>query len=326
MQRAQKTLRRALAALPGLVAALPERVAYALATPAYWLLYHVFRYRRRTVRENLAQAFPDAGAGERKRIETAFYRHLCNLCVEILRSTRMTRTELAERARLVNLEVMAEATENFEKQAIILLIHQGNWEWMLHGAMAQMPVPVDPVYKALHSPFWDDYMLRARSRFGAVPMRIDRVGREVLRGRKRKRAIAMLADQAGPQHGGYWTEFLGRPASFHRGPGKLALALDLPVLFAQCRRLRRGYYDIEFHPVSLPHQPRDAEQILKTYVRLTQAMIVKQPETYLWSNRRWKRTPPEEYTAVSERQAGRSGDADPADSAEATRASSSRPG
>ena len=304
MQRAPKILRRALAPLPGLVAALPERAAYALATPAYWLLYHVFRYRRRTVRENLQQAFPAAGAAERKRIETAFYRHLCNLCVEILRSTRMTQAEFGARARLINPQLLAEATANFARQAIILTIHQGNWEWMLHGIMAQVPVPLDPVYKALHNPFWDDYIRRARARFGALPINMKSVGREVIRARHRKRAIAMLADQE-PRHGGYWTEFLGRRASFHRGPDKLARALDLPVLFAQCRRLRRGYYEIEFHPVSLPHQPRDDEQILKTYVRLTEAMILAQPETYLWSNRRWKNAPPRKCPGEHSAGAGR---------------------
>lgn len=297
VQRAPKILRRALAALPGLVAALPERAAYALATPAYWLVYHVFRYRRRTVRENLQQAFPAASAAERKRIETAFYRHLCNLCVEILRSTRMTQADFGARARLINPQLLAEVTANFDRQAIILTIHQGNWEWMLHGVMAHMPVPLDPVYKALHNLFWDDYIRRARARFGALPINIKSVGREVIRARRRKRAIAMLADQTGPRHGGYWTEFLGRPASFYRGVDKLARALDLPVLFAQCRRLSRGYYEIELHPVSLPHQPRDGEQILETYVRLTEATILAQPETYLWSNRRWKNTPPQEYSA-----------------------------
>ncbi len=283
----------------GLMAALPERIAYGLAAVAYLLLFRVFRYRRSTVQENLRFAFPEKSQLERGHIEAAFYRHLCNLFVEILRSTRMTQEQLAERMRFKNLEVLVDATHNYEQQAIILLIHQSNWEWMLHGSMAQLPVSVDPVYKALHSAFWDDYMLQARSRFGAVPMTIESVGREVIRGRKRKRVIAMLADQAGPKHGGFWTEFLGRPASFYRGADKLAQALKIPVIFAQCRRVSRGHYEIELHEVSRPPHPTDGEEILEAYVRLTEQVIAEQPETYLWTNRRWKKAPPEDYRPAS---------------------------
>ena len=177
----------------------------------------------------------------------------------------------------------------------MLLIHQGNWEWMLHAARTHLPLPADPVYKPLHSRFWDEFMLRSRSRFGATPMTIDNIAREVIRGRRRKRMIVMLADQAGPRDGGYWTEFLNRPASFYRGADKLAQTLKIPVLFAQCRRVATGRYEVEFHPVSLPPHDDDGDRILERYVALAERFIAEQPESYLWSNRRWKKAPPEDY-------------------------------
>ena len=107
----------------------------------------------------------------------------------------------------------------------------------------------------------------------------------------------MLADQAGPRDGGYWTEFLNRPASFYRGADKLAQALKIPVLFAQCHRGARGHYEIEFHEISLPPHDADSELILERYVRQAEACIGESPETYLWTNRRWKKQPPDDYTA-----------------------------
>ena len=286
-----------MAFLLGLVARLPAGVGYLLSRIASLVLYHVVRYRRDVVRENLAHAFPTRDHNELQQIEKRFYGHFCDLFVEILRSTRMSQAEFAARVRFVNLERLREATDDFASQAIVLLVHQGNWEWMLHGAMAQMPVSVDPVYKPLHSPFWDDYMLRARSRFGATPMAIARVGREVIRGRTRRRLIVMLADQSGPRFGGYWTEFLHRPASFYRGADKLARALKVPVLFAQCQRRERGYYDITFHDISAPPHAPDEEAILERYVRIAEQCIGEQPYTYLWTNRRWKKAPPPEGDA-----------------------------
>lgn len=277
------------------LASVPLPVAYALAGLLYVMLYHVIRYRRSTVDDNLRWAFPDKSDGERRTIAQKSYRHLCHLFVEILLSSRMTQEAMSERFHFTNLELLADATENFEKQAMVLLIHQGNWEWMLHAAMDQMNTSVDPVYKPLHSLFWDQFMLDARSRFGANPMAIDRVGREVIRGRKRKRLIVMLADQAGPKASGYWRSFLNRPASFYRGADKLAQTLNIPVVFAKCRCVAKGRYEVEFQEISAPPHDADPEVILERYVLAAEAAIAEQPETYLWTNRRWKKTPPASF-------------------------------
>ncbi|MEM1186988.1 MAG: lysophospholipid acyltransferase family protein [Pseudomonadota bacterium] len=291
-------------ALLRLLAAVPAGAGYVLAGFAYVLVYHLFRYRRATVRENLATAFPERSVGELARIERASYRHLCNLFVEVLRSTRMPQQDFSERVSFRNPELLFAATENLASQAIILLIHQGNWEWTLHSAMQHLGVAVDPVYKPLHSKFWDDLILKARSRFGAKPMTIATVGREVVRGRKRRRLIVLLADQAGPRHGGFWTNFLNRPASFFRGPDKLARSLKLPLFFAQCRRLSQGYYEIEFHELSLPPHEAQGDALLQAYVNMAERCIAEEPETYLWTNRRWKKKPPDGWSVVEPAAAG----------------------
>lgn len=278
--------------LLALLAALPTPVLHALARPLYFLLYRILRYRRGTVRENLRFAFPQRGADEILAIEKGFYGQLSRLVLEVVRSTRMSEDEFLQRVHITNPELVREVTENWEKQAIALLIHQGNWEWMLHGAMAGLPISIDPVYKKLHSEFWDDFMLTARSRFGAEPMTLSDVGRAVIRGRRKPRLIAMLADQSGPKHGGYWTDFLNRPASFYRGAGKLALTLQLPLLFAQCRTLEAGRYEITFHELSRPPHDASEDELLERYVRSAEQLIEEQPEMYLWSNRRWKKKPP----------------------------------
>lgn len=281
--------------LLGFLSALPLPLAYLVARLIYVLLFYGFRYRRSTVQKNLRHAFPDKSDHERKEIERASYQHLCNLAIEILASTRLSQAAMTERVRFPNLTLLAKATDNFEKQAIVLLIHQGNWEWTLHAAMSAMGIPIDPVYKTLHNPFWNQYMLDARSRFGATPMPIDRVGKEVIKGRKRKRLIAMLADQAGPKSAGYWRYFLNRPASFYRGADKLAQTLNLPVLFAKCQRTETGHYEVVFEEVSLPPHDPDPELILERYVVAAETAIAEQPETYLWTNRRWKKTPPTSF-------------------------------
>ena len=67
--------------LKGLVYALsllPFCLLYALADVVFVLLYHIFRYRRKVVRNNLVTSFPDMSGKEVKRVERRFYRWLCD--------------------------------------------------------------------------------------------------------------------------------------------------------------------------------------------------------------------------------------------------------
>jgi KDO2-lipid IV(A) lauroyltransferase len=269
-----------------------DLIAAALACVAYVLVYHLVRYRRQVVADNLSHAMPDLNDAELRRLQKASYRHLGRMGAEILLSPLLSREDFSRRVTFRNLDLL-ESAARASNQVIVLLLHQGNWEWILSSASASLSVPVDPVYKTLHSPFWNRYMLRIRSRFGASPIALADAGRNVVRARNRQRIIGLVADQSGPRVSGYWTDFLNRPASFYRGAEKLARSMDIPVYFAQCRVCRPGYYEVEFLTVSTPpHAARD-DEITRTFVAYAERSIRLQPRSYLWTNRRWKRKPPE---------------------------------
>ena len=66
------------------------------------------------------------------------------------------------------------------------------------------------------------------------------------------------------------------------------------VLFAQCHRRRTGYYEIEFKELASPPYDKESHAITDRYVALTEEAIRNEPESWLWSNRRWKRNRAEE--------------------------------
>ena len=62
------------------------------------------------------------------------------------------------------------------------------------------------------------------------------------------------------------------------------------VFFLDVRRLRRGYYEAEFRLIThTPEQYADFE-ITDIYHRMLEETIRRQPELWLWSHNRWKRT------------------------------------
>jgi KDO2-lipid IV(A) lauroyltransferase len=276
-----------------LLGRLPLPLLYGIASVMALALYHVARYRRRVVADNLAAAFPERSRAELKALEQRFYRHICDLGVEILASRTLPRAEFSRRVELANPEVLTPYAEQHQS-VLFLTCHQGNWEWLLHAVSDFMACPIDVVYKTLHNGAFDEFMIECRARSG-IPIAFKDAGREMLRRRREFRGFAMLADQAPfKRDKRYWHDFFGRPGSFYLGPQKIAEATQYPVIYVAMTKLRRGYYRAHFEVLAQPPSPKGGFAILDRYIAALEQSIRRQPETWLWSNRKWKHVPPAE--------------------------------
>ena len=269
---------------------LPFPVLYAAAWVAYLLLYYVAAYRKEVVRNNLSMAFPDKSEREITVLGKKFYKQLTQTAFEIVKARRMSKDDFRERVKLVNPELVAQYSNQFKDSVIISGIHQGNWEWMLNGAVSTLNLPMDPVFKPLHDKTTDKLIFDIRSQFGSRPLSMAESGRDILRRRKEFRLFVMLADQSPTRHErGLWTTFMNGEAAFYLGTESIAKMTKFPVLFAQCRRLKRGYYEIEFIEIAKPPYDKTSHEITERFVALAEMAIRSQPESWLWTNRRWKR-------------------------------------
>lgn len=285
---------RAALAAYRLLGLLPLPLLYVLARVAGFLLHRVVHYRRPVVDENLAAAFPGRSPEERRALAKTFYRGLAEVALETLWAVRASVGELRRRVALRNPQLLREYSRNLSHPVILLAIHQGNWEWMLHGVALATGVPVDPVYQPLHDRAADTLLYHMRSRFGARPIPVAGAPRQILRQRGEPRLVGLVADQA-PGRGErcHWTRFLGRETPFYTGAEVIARSADLPVLFARCRRLRRGYYEVELQEVARQPGATAGHEIIERYAQLAERAIREEPASWLWSHRRWKRARPE---------------------------------
>lgn len=271
---------------------LPLWALYVLSAVIFPLVYYVFRYRRAVVGDNLRHAFPELDGKQRKQIEVKFYRQLLDVAAEIIRAQRMSLEEFRNRVQVENPELLRHLRQDGHGSILVLTLHQGNWEWMLHATNAALGEPMDPVYKPLHNHSANTLMHTVRSRFGARPLALKSAARDILRMHDENRLLTMVADQSPTRREkGLWTEFLHRPAAFHTGAESLARRAGFPVVFARCKRLRRGYYALQFSPITTtPREEADGAITLR-YAALAEQAIREEPESWLWSNRRWKRSP-----------------------------------
>ena len=289
-----------------MISLMPFFLLYRLSRLLYIVVYYLIGYRKEVVRDNIRQAFPDKDEQQVLALAKAFYRSLADFFLEVIKAHGMSREEFSRRCRIVGGEQLKQCNTG---PVIVLCIHQGNWEWLLHGVSLQLDIAVDPVFKPLHHKGWDWFMQQVRSRFNSHPIPIRRAGRDLLKRSKDFRIFVMLADQK-PIDGEscHWVPYLNREAPFFVGAEKLAWLTQYPVYFAQCRRLCQGFYEVEFKPLATPPYERTRSNthypITEAYVKAAEEAIREQPETFLWSHHRWKRKrPPEVGQLLSDMEA-----------------------
>lgn len=285
-----------------LLARLPSPISYGIAYITYLLLYYVVRYRSEVVEDNIKHAIPELSPAERKQLKKQFFRFFCDNLFEVLRSMRMSSSEIQQRVEFVNGEILEPQLQQ-QQSFLLVCIHQSNWEWLLHALSVKLPMPIDVVYKPLHNASFDQLMKSSRESHGADLISNKTAGKEILRKRREFRAFVMAADQSpGGKEVKYWQTYLNRPAAFYLGPQKIADMMNYPVFYMKMHRVKRGYYRVEFERLDDEHSSaadttsgnnNEEYPILNAYVKAAEQAILEQPETFLWTNRRWRRTPVE---------------------------------
>ena len=241
------------------------------------------------MRDNLSNAFPDLTIREITSIEKRFYLHLCRVALEIIKAIRLPESEFTERVKIKNPALIKEVSDDYTKSIIVLAIHQGNWEWMLQGTSLALKIPIDPVYKPLTNESADKLAYKVRARFGSRPIKAEDATKDIIGRRKEFRLFAMVADQSPPTRARcIRLPFFNREVPFYLGGEVIAKMTNFCVVFAQCHRRDKGYYEIEFIEIARPPYIKASNFITEEYIRLTEAAIRSDPSTWLWSNRRWK--------------------------------------
>jgi KDO2-lipid IV(A) lauroyltransferase len=272
-----------------LLARLPLSALYGLASFAGWLTFRLYPYREGVIRENLSKAFANFTEGELREVMRRYYLGFAQMLMEIIKSVRMPAEELRRRVHIVNLE--APRALLAQGQSVLLVAaHQCNWEWMLLALSIELGHPVDAAYKPLVNRWAEREMKKLRMRFGSRLVPAKDLLPDILKRRDVVRAVAMVADQepTTSEHK-YWTRFLGRDTAFYMGPEEIARVTRFPVFFIAMRRVARGYYEMEFQPLTeRGGEVGPSGALTERYARLVERQIHAAPPDWPWSHKRWK--------------------------------------
>lgn len=273
---------------------LPLAVSYRLSDVMFFTLYYLLRYRRKVVFTNLYNSFPDKSPREIETIGRKFYRHFCDLVLESIRIFSISREELSRRCRIVNSELL----EQFYKEGKSIIIasgHYNNWELAALAFDLQASHQSVGIYKPLANPYFDEKLQQSRAKFGLELVPKDETKAFFQENGHRLTAPMLATDQSPSKSTNvYWTQFLNQDTAVLFGTEKYAKEFGYPVVYGHIRKIRRGYYEMEFelieaNPTEAPHGA-----ITEKHTRALERDIQQAPQYWLWTHKRWKRKRPVE--------------------------------
>ena len=222
------------------ISILPYPILYFFSKNLIFpVIYYIVGYRRKVVRQNLKNAFPDKTDSDLQLIEKEFYRYLSDLFVETLKSFTISEKEILNRIELKNTEILIPYFEK-NRNVVITLGHIGNYEMIAKAMSFYIKHQVMVPYKKMSNNYFNSLFYKSRTAFGAIFFPTFDTFVYLKKTYDRPFALTLANDQSAPPAKSYWTKFLNQDTSFFVGTEKIAQQFDFPVVFAHVTVPKKG--------------------------------------------------------------------------------------
>src|SRR5260221_581766 len=274
--------------------ALPRPLARAMGAGIARALFALLPKLRKIAAFNLRLAFPEWTDAQRDTTLRGMVRSLGWMAAEFARMPRYARENIEE-------VIVLDGNENFlegkrrGKGVLFLTAHMGAWELSSY-AHALYGYPLHYMARPLDNARLDGLVNRYRGLSGNVPIYKNESARAMLRILREAGTVGILADQNTMPDEGVFVDFFAVPACTTTGVARVALHTGAAVV--------RGYavwdeslqkYRLRFEPplelIRTGDAERDILENTQRFAKVTEEIIRKYPEQWVWVHARWKTRP-----------------------------------
>ncbi len=271
-----------------LFAITPFILIYGLSNVIAFLLYHVLGYRKKVVRNNLKMAFKNKSEKELKQIEKDFYLNLSDVLLESIKGYNMSQKTASKRYIGKNAEVV-EKYHRQGKSVILAMSHYANWEWVTMEIPPHIKNEIFTLYKPIKNPYINQYVKKARSRFGLIMLPIQDTNKFFRKYARTPSSFILVSDQNPSNlNRAIWVDFLGVKTAFLHGIEYYAHTYNMPVIYLHVHRVKRGHYELIYDLIHDNPKELKPGEITQLYAKKVEENILYKPSDWLWSHRRWK--------------------------------------
>ncbi len=272
-----------------LISILPFRIFYMFSDITYVIIYYIIGYRKKVVTENLKLVFPNKSNKEISVIRKKFYKHMCDMFLEMIKSITISETQLNKRFIIKNPEEL-KRLEQLNKSVIVMYGHYASYEWSV-VVVNNINFKGFGVYKRIKNKYFDKLVRGIRSKYNTTLIHskeaISRIVKNEAKGIKSM--IAFLSDQSPSESKKtYRKAFMNVEVPCFTGAEMLAKKLDLSVTYLKINKVKRGYYEAELITITDDAKNKKRHEITNLFIKALEEQIYEAPEYYLWTHKRWK--------------------------------------
>jgi len=268
---------------------LPFRVLYTLSDILCFLLFYVFKYRKKVISKNLKLAFPDKSSQEISQLIKQHYCHFTDLMFETIKILSISEKSLNKRFIYKDIDVL---NQLYAKNKSVLLVsgHYGNWEWLINMEKF-IKHKGHAVYKPLKNNYFNTFIRNLRSKFGATPVDKNHIIKKFIKNQRQSiLGIYLMVTDQSPKliNTRYWASFLGIKVPVFVGSEVLAKKLDAAVVFLKVNKIKRGYYEASFKLLDKKTEKQNEYTITNQFLEELEEQIRAKPAYYFWTHKRFK--------------------------------------
>ena len=274
--------------------ALPRPLARAMGAGIARMLFAVTPRLHRVAKFNLQMAFPEWTDTQREATLRGMVRSLGWMAAEFARMPRYTRENIEKIIVLDGNEHFLEGQRR-GKGVLFLTAHMGVWELSSY-AHALYGYPLHYMARPLDNARLDALVNRYRELSGNKPIFKNESARAMLKILRQADTVGILADQNTLPEEGVFVDFFGTPACTTTGIARVALhtgAAVVPGYAVWDESLNK--YRLRFEPplelIRTGDAERDILENTQRFAKVTEEIIRKYPEQWVWVHARWKTRP-----------------------------------
>ena len=271
--------------------ALPQSVQKTFMLAIAKLAFLVDRKHKNIIKANLDLTIKNEISTEKyNSILKYCHKNLALVLLQVLRSSRLSIEDLNKMVTFENRHYIDDAIKE-GKKIIIVSAHYGNWE-LGATAVGALIHPITSIHKKMNDTYFDDYLLKSRSKFNMTMVEKKGAIRHLVKALKNDQIITMMIDQNVNPHDGIYIDFLGAKATQTAAPAFLARKFDAVIIPILIHTSPEKENVISFfEPIitaKTENEERDILESTQEQADVLARVIKKHPEPWFWCHKRWK--------------------------------------
>ena len=236
----------------------PLKLLYLVSSMVSILLYPLAeRTVGKVVKRNLRRAFPEKNNKDISRITLRYYRNIIDFLFEFIKQNSFSNKKMLSHIHYENIELLREITKN-KKMIICYSGHFVNFEWLVTLPLYDSNFEMGHLYLSDESDNMTEYVLKTRSRYGAVnipsksPLKYLMMVRQSIMEEKypfQGFVYGTLADMDPMTENQYVSEIFDHKIEMFTGSEKIGVKYDMAFVYASMSRINRGEYSVRFEQI-----------------------------------------------------------------------------